>query len=284
MFPYKKNPPSWNKENILEELKLFIELYKNRPIKTNIHGMMFPHMFAVFFILRKLKPEFIIESGVYKGQSTWLIEKTLPQTEILSIDINLKQRSYISKKAEYSNIDFKYHDFSNIPQNTLVFFDDHQSHIDRLKEAKFFNIKHIIFEDNYPMGRGDFLTFRHIYSKTGFNHYLGALNIVKTTYLLLNQFFKKKINKNYFISLDEINSRLRDRRPNIHDFNNIEKNIESYYEFPPIIKLDKTRWGDDTSNSPFKTEKPLFETITSDMENFKDELKFYNYITYINLK
>ena len=93
MFPYKKNPPSWNKEDILEELKLFIELYKNRPIKTNIHGMMFPHMFAVFFILRKLKPEFIIESGVYKGQSTWLIEKTLPQTEILSIDINLKQRS-----------------------------------------------------------------------------------------------------------------------------------------------------------------------------------------------
>ena len=86
--------------------------------------MMFPHMFATYFILKKLNPSYVIESGVYKGQSTWLIESTLPNCDLLSIDIDLTKRQYISKKANYSNKDFKLHDFSSIPENTLVFFDD----------------------------------------------------------------------------------------------------------------------------------------------------------------
>ena len=75
----------------------------------------------------------VIESGVFKGQSTWLIEKTLPNCKILSIDIDLSKREYISKRAEYSNIDFKDQDFSNIPDDTLVFFDDHVNHLERLQ-------------------------------------------------------------------------------------------------------------------------------------------------------
>ena len=60
--------------------------------------MIFSHMFATYFILRKINPPFVMESGVFKSQSTWLIEKTLPNTKILSIDIDLNQREYISKK------------------------------------------------------------------------------------------------------------------------------------------------------------------------------------------
>ena len=111
MFPFKKNPPEWKKQELIDELNIFLKIYPNRPIKTNDGGMMFPHMFSVFFILRKLQPEFIIESGIFRGQSTWLIENSLPNAKILSIDINLDQRKYISKKAEYSNLDFKYHNF-----------------------------------------------------------------------------------------------------------------------------------------------------------------------------
>jgi hypothetical protein len=283
MYPYKKNPPNWSIDEILNELKIFSTLYKDRPIKKNIHGMMFPHMFAVFFILRKLKPELVIESGVFKGQSTWLIEKSLPDAKIISIDINLKQREYISKKTKYSNVDFKYHDFTNIPKNTLVFFDDHQSHLDRIKECKFFDIKNIIFEDNYPSKTGDFLTMRHAYLNEGFNHPLTNLNIIKTTYLLLSLLFKKKINKNYYISLDEIISRLRDRKPNSTDFKNINKNIETYFEFPPIIKITKDEWDNDTNKDFLITTKPLLDNVTSNIEDFKSELQAYNYITYIKL-
>jgi len=284
MFPFKKNPPEWKKQELIDELNIFLKIYPNRPIKTNDGGMMFPHMFSVFFILRKLQPEFIIESGIFRGQSTWLIENSLPNAKILSIDINLDQRKYISKKAEYSNLDFKYHNFLRIPKNTLVFFDDHQSHLERIKECKFFDIKHIIFEDNYPSKRGDFPTLRHSYLNEGFNHSLTFLNILKTTYLLLTMFFKKKIYKNFYIQLDEITSRLRDRKPNNIDFKQIEKVLDIYYEFPPIIKIDKTKWGDDANQDFYRTESPILDEMTLNFEDFKDELKIYNYITYIKLK
>lgn len=63
-------------------------------------------MFAVWFMSKKLNPELIIESGVYKGQSTWLFEVSCPQARIVSIDVNLDFREYISSRAEYSDLDF----------------------------------------------------------------------------------------------------------------------------------------------------------------------------------
>ena len=51
MHPYKKNPPNWSIDEILNELKIFSTFYKDRPLKKNKDGMGFPHMFAVFFIL-----------------------------------------------------------------------------------------------------------------------------------------------------------------------------------------------------------------------------------------
>ena len=48
--------------------------------------------FYFYLILKNLKPELIIESGVYKGQSTWLIENTLPNSKIISIDIDLNKK------------------------------------------------------------------------------------------------------------------------------------------------------------------------------------------------
>ena len=81
---------------IIMNLENFVKLYKQRPIKNNIGGMGFSNMFFFYLILKMKKPSFVIESGVFKGQSTWLIENTLPKCEILSIDIDLSQREFIS--------------------------------------------------------------------------------------------------------------------------------------------------------------------------------------------
>lgn len=267
MNVFKKNTPKWNNKEIKRELKNFIELYKTRPIRKNIHGMRFNHMFATYFLLKKIKPKLIVENGVFKGQSTWLIEKTLPKSKIISIDIKLNQREYISKKVKYSNLDFKFHDFSKIPRNSLVFFDDHQNHLQRLQQAKFFNFKHVILEDNYPPNHGDFYTIKHAYHNSGFYHPLTFLSLCKTLFLLIKLFLKKIIKNKYYISLNEINSRIRDWKPNKIDFKVIEKNIDIYYEFPPLMKSNKYN---------------LCNLI--DNHDFNDELKFYNYITYIKFK
>ena len=267
-----KNPPNWSNEEIIKELISFKEFYKNRPIKNNIHGTIFPHAFATYFILKKLKPKFVIESGVYKGQSTWLIENTLPECKILSIDIDLSQREYISKKANYSSLDFKFHDFSKIPHETLVFFDDHVNHLERIQQSKFFNIKNIIFDDNYTSNEGDFYTIKHSYQNSGFNHRYTVLSKIKTTCLFLIYMLNKIFNKNYYFPLNKIISRIRDHESNANDFKNIEKNIDIYFEFPPII------------NNKSGTKDPILKTLNIDFEDAKDELKSYNYLTYIKLK
>lgn len=268
---FKKNHPNWSYENMKEELTRFINLYKNRPIKENLYGMRFPHMFATYFILKKINPSFVIESGVFKGQSTWLIEKTLPNAKILSIDIDLNQRKYISKKAKYSNKDFKYQDFSNIPINTLVFFDDHVNHYERLKQAKFFNIKNIIFEDNYNINNGDFYTLKHAYQNVGFNHKLKNISHIKTFCIFLVETLKKIFFKDYYFSSDKILFRMRDYKKNENDFKNIEKNIKTYFEFPPIYKHNE----DSTD--------PILKNYKLDFEISKKELLSYNYITFVQL-
>ena len=233
---------------------------RNPCIKENIHGMRFQHMFATYFILKKINPSLIIESGVFKGQSTWLIENTLPHSEILSIDIDLSQREYISKKAKYSSRDFKDQDFSKIPENTLVFFDDHVNHYERLQQAKFFNIKNIILEDNYPVGKGDFYSLKHAYNNKGFYHNYTKLSLFKTLLIFANEFLKKIFHKEYFFQFEKVKFRLRDYPPNINDFKNIEKSIKTYFEFPNLSNI-----------------------LSKNLDLSKEELNSYNHLTYIEL-
>ena len=268
---FSKNPPEWKKEEILEQLENFKMIYEQRPIKDNIHGMRFQHMFATYFILKKINPSYVIESGVLRGQSTWLIENTLPNSKILSIDIDLTQRVYISEKAEYSNIDFKDHDFSNLPEDALVFFDDHVNHYERLKQAKFFNIKNIILEDNYNERNGDFYTLKHAYQNVGFNHKTKKLSHFKTFYIFLAEILKKIFLKDYYFSNDKILFRLRDHKKNENDFKNIEKNIETYFEFPPLYKHNEN------STPPILTNNEIKFEISN------KELLNYNYITFVKL-
>ena len=63
--------------NILKKKYSKIHNSLIRAIKENVHGMRFQHMFGVIYI--KKDPRNVIESGVLKGQSTWLM-KTHDQT------------------------------------------------------------------------------------------------------------------------------------------------------------------------------------------------------------
>ena len=98
--------PPWTREEILACLDEFSALYSRRPIKDNQGGMKAPHMFAVWFMVRKLAPDLVVESGIWKGQSTWLLEQACPDARLVSIDLNLGHREYVSKTAVYLDKDF----------------------------------------------------------------------------------------------------------------------------------------------------------------------------------
>ena len=271
---FEKGTPKWSYNDIVAELEKFIPIFEKRPIKNNKGGMQFANMFYFFFILNSKKPSLVIESGVFKGQSTWLIEKTLPDCDILSIDIDLNQREYFSKKAKYSNTDFKFQDFSNIPSDTLVFFDDHINHMERIIEAKFFNIKNIIFEDNYSSGEGDFQTIKQIYNNYTFNHRPGFLSLLKTSFNFNKLIFNKFFQKNYYVKedLDKISKRIRDGSKKIN-FKNLEKNISYYYEFPHLFS---------EKNINFEKE-PILKEIPSNIKVNAEELEVNNFFTYLEI-
>ena len=289
---YEKNTPdNFNKDNILKHLDEFIKLYKERPIKNNSGGMKFPHMLGFYFLLKTLKPEFVVESGIFKGQSTWLIENTLPKTKVLSIDTSLEQREYISKSSliEYSNLDFINQDFNNLPKNSLVFFDDHQNFYERLVYSFFFGFKHIIGEDNYPVIQGDIYSFKKIYSGSGLNDVRPSSlkKLLKSLIILSKHTFFKKIKKNYKREIQKYDLSIQDVLETKNHFNNLEKIIDTYFEFPPIFKNKLTRWGDLWTDENYPTKEALLDLTTANIEKYKDiynESNTYNWMCYVKLK
>lgn len=217
------------------------------------------------------------------GQGTWLIEKVLPQAKILSIDINLNHRKYISKKVQYSTIDFSNQNFLNLPKNCLVLFECHKNAVERFKQAKYFGFKHMVYGDNYPVGKGDCYTLKHAIAKSGFRRSIAFFDIVKSNIFLLKELFKKKFIKNYINKLDLFKLRLNDVPPNDHDFDYINQNIDVYYEFPPLFKTPKTRWGDSWDEYP--TLQPILEEEEKNKHKLAyEEANTYTWFTYLRFK
>jgi len=146
----------WTNVELIDALDEFAQLYAQRPVIDNSGGMKSPHLFCAWFVMKKLQPKVIIESGVWWGQGTWFFEKACPQAEIHCIDPNLAQIRYRSPNATYYCRDFSDIDWRGIPADeTVLFFDDHQNAYTRLQIARWLGFRHLIFEDNYPASRGD---------------------------------------------------------------------------------------------------------------------------------
>jgi len=261
----------WTREEIKEAIPEFLQLYHSKPIKDNVLGMRSPHMFATWFLLKKLNPTTVIESGIWKGQGTWLIEKTLPNAKIYSIDIELKKREYISNKVSYFENDFSLLDWSIVTdkENTVVFFDDHQNAFSRIEQAKKVGFKKLIFEDNYPYQVGDCYSLKKIFQHAGF----------KPVITNKGKGLRRRI-REFFNPLPPPITIL----PNQEDAFYLQQNLSTYYEFPPVFKSQKTRWKDDW-NEEYPTSLPLYETKEQNyLSVFEEEAMQYTWICLAILK
>ncbi len=219
-------------------------------------------MFATWFMLKKINPKNVIESGIWKGLGTWLIEKTLPNANIFSIDLNLKLREYKSAKVQYFDKDFSKIDWSFIKEkdNTVLFFDDHQNAYERIKIASKIGFKQIIFEDNYPAIQGDCYTLKKVFQHAGY----------------------KDVNRGIIKKIFNIRN---DIKPNSEDANYLKNVLNIYYEFSPIFRANNTRWGDEWNSENYPTPKPLYEKVEQTyLKIFKDEVSFYTWICFAKLK
>ena len=242
----------WDFEDVKTCIKDFLDLYETRPIKNNVGGMTSTHLFWTWYTTKKLNPKFIIESGIYKGQGTWLFRQACPEANIFSIDPVLENRVYIDNEVTYFTEDFSkilWNKYVN-PDETLCFFDDHQNAYNRLMQMKWMGFFNAMFEDNYPAGQGDCYSLKKVFSQKGFIH-----------------------NGTVFVPENKTHSYY------------VKENIDSYVTFPPLFKNIKTRWGDEWNNEKYLTESPIFDDIDKRQYPILErEADGYTWICYVKLK
>ncbi len=270
--------PPWSRDELIAALPEFEAVYAERPIQDNLGGMKAPHMFAVWFIARWLEPEVVIESGVFRGQSTWLFERALPDARIISIDIDLSARDYISSRATYHDQDFATLDWSELRgDRTLAFFDDHQNAYVRMQQCRWLGLRHVIFEDNYPASVGDCYSLKKVLAGAGFTPTSseGRRGLASQLAAMISR-----------RGGDEDPAPGERIAPNMHDAAMLVRNLELYCEFPPVFTRDQTRWGEDWArSSELSTPDPLLEPQQRDRHPVLwEEAEHYTWICYARLK
>jgi len=237
--------PPWTRDDLLNSLEEFASIYANRPIKSNDGGMKAPQLFCAWFAAKNLQPDFIIESGVLKGQGTWAIEQAAPSAALHCIDPYPQYMDgYVSKTATYHEKDFLELDFSRLSgKNVLCFFDDHQNAIERIVRCQQFGFKKIMFEDNYPVGQGDCYSMKKAFHSTNTDQIIPGFGV-----------------GDYMRHL-----------------------CKTYYEFPPVFSGKENRWG--LPWETYGTPDPLLTEVVEDYQGiYMKELDQYTRINYVELK
>lgn len=237
--------------DVRAEIAEFLDLYSKRPVKGNQLGMKSTHLFWTYFVLKKLQPRYIIESGVYKGQGSWLMSEVCPKSKIFSIDPQLEQRIYINDNITYFTKDFSEVDWTAYcnPEETFCFFDDHQNAYDRLIQMKWMGFKDAMFEDNYPINKGDCYSIKHVLTECGFHD-----------------------GNKVYVSPNSVHSKL------------FKQNVESYTTFPPLFKNRKTRWGDEWNNEKYLIDTPILDEEEREKYSIIDyESGEYTWICFVRL-
>ena len=150
-FANRPNIPASVNINFFDQVRNFFEVYSSRPFKSNTGGSGFHNSFWLFLSARAINPDLVVESGVWKSHTTWLLEQACPKAEVLGFDINLSRREGYQGKAQFFEKDWATYDFKNIdPERSFIFFDCHVNHASRIIEASQRGFKHLLFDDNPP--------------------------------------------------------------------------------------------------------------------------------------
>lgn len=251
----------------------FIDIYRSRPVVDNMGGMGINHSWALWFILKQLNPDTVVESGVWKGHSTWLIHTALPKAHILSFDVSFSRREYTCPNAEYIERDWVNYDWSKVDlRNSIALFDDHQNTYNRLMQAYWFGIRRAIIEDNYPTGQGDCYSLKQVMAKTGAPQ-------IQMSMESRGRFGREL----YYSVLERVynyigHHQTRIVKPNDNDFGNLRHRLKHYQTMPPLIVGPSSMYG-----TPWEGEYSRPMEVAPNSSDLAEFDRAYNYMTYVEL-
>ena len=130
----------------------FREHYLANPITMNIYGANFPSGINLFLMARCLAPSVIVESGVYKGQSSYFLSCACPATPIHSFDPNLNELKYRAPGVTFYESEWMDTDITCDPVGSgFCFFDDHQNQALQILQAHRRGFRHLLFDNSWPI-------------------------------------------------------------------------------------------------------------------------------------
>ena len=138
----------WKRSEVEQIYSEFQRVYDNRPVQDNKGGAGPIPSFWYFLIAHKMQPKAIIESGVWKGHTTYLFRQACPNAQIYCYDISFNQLQYKDQDAVYSECDWMDVEApKSNPNETLVFMDDHINQAQRVLEIAQRGYRYAIFDD-----------------------------------------------------------------------------------------------------------------------------------------
>ncbi|MEO1190128.1 MAG: hypothetical protein AAFY02_00085 [Pseudomonadota bacterium] len=138
-----------------EAFDSFLEGYRSRPLVENRHGSGFNDSLWLWLLARWLNPALIVESGTFLGHSAWLFRRACPAARIVTHDVEI----WPAGRLRAPGVDYRLDDWQASTDlkprdvgtdKALCFFDDHLSHLQRLREAAARGFRWALFDDNFP--------------------------------------------------------------------------------------------------------------------------------------
>ncbi len=127
----------------------FWDLIAAAPVAQKRGGNGFNGALQLYVLMRALNPEVIVESGVFRGLTTWVMRQACPQAEIFCFDPDLSGLRYRDARAHYHAGDWSAARLPRLEAERAVgFFDDHISQARRVLEARERGLTRLIFDDD----------------------------------------------------------------------------------------------------------------------------------------
>jgi hypothetical protein len=129
----------------------FMALIGASPVRQKHGGNGFNGALQIYAAARALDPSVIIESGVFRGFTTWILRQACPQARIFCFDPVLDGLRYRDPNGVYRAGDWSGFNFSAVDlSGALALFDDHISQERRVREAAERRLRHLLFDDDTP--------------------------------------------------------------------------------------------------------------------------------------